>query len=347
VKAEADLRAELREIWRREWSQAVVVCDSNTQRLFGGEVEAVLRPLTGEILSLEFPAGERSKTRRTKERLEDEMLGRGADRSACVVAVGGGVVTDLAGYLAATYMRGIPVVNVATTLLAQVDAAIGGKTAVNTAAGKNLIGAFHPPAAVIIHSRALETLPLREMRNGLAEAIKNALVGDRALFEDLEGCGSLPRHIPRELVLRSAAVKEAIVAADLRDHGPRQQLNFGHTAAHAIEHATRYRVPHGRAVAAGMMVEGMIALEASGFPSEDLERLRLLLERVGLPTAPQCGFDDAAAALRYDKKRSGGRIRCSLPVRLGEMDSADGRWLHEISPRLFRSAWNAARRNPG
>jgi 3-dehydroquinate synthase len=316
----------------------VVIGDSNTSRLFGRGIARALKPSAERVTSLEFPAGERSKTRRTKERIEDAMLEAGAGRDACVVAVGGGVVTDLAGYVAATYMRGLPLINVATTVLAQVDAAIGGKTGVNTPLGKNLVGAFHPATAVVLHTRALGSLPLREIRSGLAEAIKNAFIADRKLFEELERCEALPGRIPQDLLFRCAKVKERVAAADPLDRGRRQILNFGHTAGHAIESALRYRIPHGYAVAAGMAVEGALARVPG------LDRLLALLRRVGLPTGPPCDFETAASALRFDKKRSGGAIRCALPLDIGRMDESDGTWLREVSRRDFRAAWERARK---
>jgi 3-dehydroquinate synthase len=327
-------------LWDADWGQAVVIADSNTAKLYAGPLIDALRGRDVEVLPLEFPAGERSKTRATKARLEDSMLDAGIERGACVVAVGGGVVLDLAGFVAATYLRGIAHINVATTLLAQVDAAIGGKTGVNTRHGKNLVGAFHQPRAVLLDTAALETLPPRELRNGLAEAVKHAVLGDAALFEDLEVWVRTSRAFPEDLLIRCVGVKAKAVAADTRDHGRRQTLNFGHTAAHAIEAATRHGVPHGEAVAAGMLVEARAAIEVCGFPETDFARLEALLVAARLPTRPQCSFEEARDALGSDKKTEWGQIRCALPLRLGQMDEAGGRWVRQVPIEVLERAWS-------
>lgn len=333
---------ELTSLWQPEWRQAAIIADTNTRALFAGEVRRAVGPLVDTALVLDFPAGEKSKNRRTKERIEDAMLGAGIGRSAAVIALGGGVVTDLAGYVAATYMRGLPLVNVATTVLAQVDAAIGGKCGVNTPLGKNLIGAFHPPTAVLLHIRALKSLPPIQWKSGLAEAVKNAFIGDAGLFGDMEKLGDPQSSITGSLLLRCARIKERIAARDVRDRGPRAQLNFGHTIAHAIERTARYRVPHGFAVAIGMMVEGEVAKELSGLSSEALARLRAILSRIGLPVAPSQSFDDIADALRFDKKRTGSATCCALPKAVGRMDRGDGNWVRQIPEKALRAAWRRA-----
>ena len=224
VLSGADPAAALISIWDPRWRQAVVLGDSTTGPRFGRPLAEALEGRVEKVLSLSFPAGERSKTRATKSRLEETMLSRGVDRSACVVAVGGGVVLDLAGFVAATYMRGIAHVNVATTLLAQVDAALGGKTGVNTRHGKNLIGAFHQPRAVLLHAGALKSLPRAEVRAGLSEAIKHAVVADAALFDEIEVWtrGRRARAFPHSLLVRCVRIKAEIVNGDERDLGRRQ-----------------------------------------------------------------------------------------------------------------------------
>jgi 3-dehydroquinate synthase len=348
----ADASRALGGVWRG-WRQAVIIGDEHTATLFAKPLARSLGALGAEVLELSMPAGEAHKTRRTKEALEDAMLAAGIDREACVVAVGGGVVLDVAGFVAATYLRGVAHVNVATSLLAMVDAAVGGKTAVSTPAGKNLVGAFHHPRAVLLDTAALATLPPSELRSGLAEAIKHAALWDEALFGRLEawvaslpedGAGRSLAPPPDEIVARAVQIKAEVVALDDRDRGPRHLLNFGHTVAHALEHATGHALAHGHAVAVGMVVEARALAGAGAFPAGDVDRLAALLERVGLPTAPPCGFEAALPFLHRDKKAARGQVRCAAPVRLGRAEplgDAAGGWLHTVSEQALRAAFAA------
>jgi 3-dehydroquinate synthase len=333
-----------RNVWDPAWRQAVLIADSNTDRLFGARVAAQLAE-RAKVLRMTIPAGESGKSREQKGRVEDAMIAAGIDRSACVVALGGGVVLDLAGFVAATYMRGIAHINIATTLLAQVDAAIGGKTAINTPAGKNLIGAFHQPRAVLLDGEALASLGDHELRNGLAEAIKHAVLFDRTLFETIEAWAAsrVSLRPAREVVARCVAIKADVVARDERDGGVRHVLNHGHTVAHAIELATEHAVPHGQAVAMGMIVESRLAMQAGSYPAEDLARLGALLDALGLPTAAACSFDDALPFFARDKKTEDAAIRCALPARIGHIaPEPDGSWLRTVDIAALRRAWCAA-----
>jgi 3-dehydroquinate synthase len=334
-----DAAGALASLWRREWRQAVVIGDATTAALYGRPLVGALAALGCEVVALEFPPGEASKTRATKEHLEDAMLAARIERDACVVAVGGGVALDLAGFVAATYHRGIAHVNVATTLLAQIDAAVGGKTAVDTPFGKNLVGAFHQPRAVLLDVGALATLPEDERRNGLAEAVKHAALRDASLFEALErwdGAGALPSE---DVVARCVAIKASIVAEDARDRGLRNVLNFGHTVAHALEAASGHAIPHGRAVAVGLVVESRLAANLGWFPRADAERLTVLLGRLGLPTTSPLPFRDVVPFLTSDKKGSRGAIACALPSRLGEVRPHEGRYTREVSLAGLEDAW--------
>jgi 3-dehydroquinate synthase len=243
-----------------------------------------------------------------------------AGRDATVVALGGGVVGDIAGFAAACYMRGIAHLQVPTTLLAQVDSSVGGKTGVNHPAGKNLIGAFHQPRAVLIDTDVLGTLAERELVAGLAEVIKHAVIADAAFFGWLEEhVGDLLARDPAALahaIRRCCEIKAEIVAADEREAGRRALLNYGHTFAHAIENVQGYgEWLHGEAVAAGMV----LAAELSGVDATEVARLRALLTRAGLPVAPPEGSrPKLAAAMRMDKKNLGGEIRFVLLERIGE-----------------------------
>lgn len=329
--------------WQPAWRRAVVIADHHTRR-FALPIETALVDRGVSCTAQLVVPGELSKSRMNKAVIEDAMLAAGIDRNGCVVAVGGGMVLDLAGFVAATFMRGIAHINVATSLLAQVDAAIGGKTAINTSAGKNLIGAFHHPRAVFLHTDALADLPELELRNGLAEAVKHATLWDASLFDELERWGGEGGLRPTDtIVSRCVTIKAEIVAADDRDRGKRNILNFGHTVAHAIEGAMGAAVPHGHAVAIGMVVEARLAAEEGRFPNEELERLSALLRRLGLPTAPPCAFDLAAPFFARDKKTEDAVIHCAIPRALGRSAAEDdGRWTRPVGLEQLRQSWSAS-----
>jgi len=298
-------------------------------------------PWEGETLT--FPAGERSKTRESWSRLTDELLRLGFGRDSGIVALGGGVAGDLAGFVAATYMRGVPYVQAPTTLLAMLDASVGGKTGVDTAEGKNLIGAFHPPVAVLADTRALATLPDREFRAGLAEAVKHGLIADREYFEWIEqeagpllarDAGSL-----QHLVRRSVEIKAEVVSEDEREGGRRAILNAGHTIAHALERATEYRLPHGEAVGLGLVAEAALATGLGLATPEAGARVVVLLERLGLPTRlpDPVAPERLLAAMGSDKKNRGRGIRFALPRGLGAMGPGPD-WTTEASEPAIRAA---------
>lgn len=293
---------------------------------------------------LSFPAGEASKTRATWIRLSDEMLGMGLDRQTAVIALGGGVVGDLAGFVAATYLRGIPYAQVPTTLVAMLDASVGGKVGVDTELGKNLIGAFHPPAIVVADPLTLLSLPDRVFRAGLAEAVKHGLIGDAAYFTWIES--NADRILARELdalthlVARSVEIKAAVVSQDEREGGRRAVLNAGHTIAHGLEQESHYQLPHGEAVALGLVGECRIA-ERMGLASAGLgERVLGLLQALGLPTrtarSPQVAR--VLDAMLHDKKNREGQVRLALPIALGAMHEGGGTWTVPVTEDLLASA---------
>jgi 3-dehydroquinate synthase len=265
--------------------------------------------------------GEASKTRDSWARLTDAMLDRGFGRDSVVVAVGGGVVGDLAGFVAATYMRGVPVIQVPTTLLAMIDAAVGGKTGVDAPAGKNLVGAFHHPLAVVADPAVLATLPAGELRNGLAEALKHALVTSSEELEWLLGHAAqvtdpatAASRAMTELVARNVRIKADIVRRDEREGGIRKMLNFGHTIGHAIEAAADFRLPHGECVAVGMRVEARIA-ELAGIATPGLaDIVTSALDTLGLPRTPGVRTPPTVvtAMTRSDKKARGARVEYAL-----------------------------------
>jgi 3-dehydroquinate synthase len=342
VYAEASPAKIISSIWRPQWRRAVIIADSNTVKLFTKPIEDSLTAKTDHVLTLEFPAGENSKTRETKEKLEDSMLEQSIGRDSCIIAVGGGVVLDLAGFVAATYMRGIPHINVATSLLAQVDAAVGGKTGINTPSGKNLVGAFHSPEAVILDTNALQTLPRQETLNGLAEAIKHAVIADHKLFKAFEKHFDVPDNpISDSLLSRCVQIKAEVVEKDFRESNYRQILNFGHTIAHAIEKAENYNIQHGLAVSMGMVVEAQLACQLNGFPVDQLERLKTLLSKAGLPIHPPCDFDQAEPYFIKDKKVRDHQIRFALPQKIGQMNPNQDAWSQPASLEQVRQAWEA------
>jgi 3-dehydroquinate synthase len=270
------------------------------------------------------PDGEQHKDWATLHHIHTRLLELGAERSTTLLALGGGVIGDLAGFAAATYQRGVPLVQVPTTLLAQVDSSVGGKTAVNHPLGKNMIGAFHQPRLVISDTDTLRTLPQREYVAGIAEIIKSAAVRDRALFEWLEA--NMERLLARDAaaiahaVIESCRIKAEIVAADERENGVRALLNFGHTFAHAIETGTGYGAwVHGEAVAAGMIMAARLSQRVAGLSAPDNERLHALIVRAGLPARPP-----SLPAARWlelmarDKKVAQGTLRFVLLRAVGE-----------------------------
>lgn len=283
-------------------------------------------------IRLTIPAGEASKSREWWTRLSDALIDAGLGRDATIIALGGGVVGDLAGFVAATYMRGIPVVQLPTTLLAMVDASVGGKTGVDTPRGKNLIGAFHPPALVVVDPLTLSTLDDRHYRAGLAEAVKHAVIADAGYFEWLaERSTPILRRDPETvaaLVHRSLTLKRGLVEADEHDRGTRAWLNAGHTLGHALEHASGFRLLHGEAIALGLLGECAIA-ERLGIAAAGLaRRVAALLESLGLPTtAPDpLPVNAVVAAGAFDKKTAGGVVRLALPTGLGTMAGGEGSW---------------------
>ncbi|HVZ47801.1 MAG TPA: 3-dehydroquinate synthase [Gemmatimonadaceae bacterium] len=307
-----------------------LISDAHVMPLHGGVLADALGVPPDDTFTV--PAGEASKSREEWARLTDAMLARGFGRDSVVVATGGGVVGDLAGFVAATYMRGVPVVQVPTTLLAMIDASVGGKTGVDTPAGKNLVGAFHQPALVLADPAVLATLPPRELRNGLAEALKHAVITSRADFDwllaaarDVSDPAQATSDTMARLVAHNIAIKAGIVARDEREAGPRKTLNFGHTIGHAIEAVAQFAIPHGECVGIGMRVEARIAA-ALGLASPSLEAdITSALVALGLPTRPAATMapQDVLDATRSDKKSRGHQVEYALARAIGAMAGAD------------------------
>jgi 3-dehydroquinate synthase len=308
-----------------------IITDSNVAPIYAGRVAAQFE--RAEVFVI--PAGEQHKTREIWARVTDEMLGRGLGRDSAVIALGGGVVGDLAGFVAATYMRGVPVVQVPTTLVAMIDASIGGKTGVDAPAGKNLVGAFHEPAAVLIDPTVLGTLPARELRAGLAEAIKHGVIADAGYFDrtvdalpQLLSAGGATCDAMRSLIEGSVAIKQAVVAQDQREHGLRKILNFGHTLGHAAEALSGYALLHGEAVAIGMAVESWLAESLGVAEPGTADRVRMALSRATLPErVPSALAPERLIALtKSDKKARRDRVEYALPRAIGHMAGAETDW---------------------
>ncbi|HJS90150.1 MAG TPA: 3-dehydroquinate synthase [Steroidobacteraceae bacterium] len=299
----------------------LIVSNTVVAPLYLGSMEASLQPR--RVIATVLPDGESQKTLSNVARIIDVLVANRFGRDCAVVALGGGVVGDMAGFAAATYQRGVAFVQVPTTLLAQVDSSVGGKTGVNHPGGKNLIGAFHQPVAVVADTRTLATLPLRELRAGLAEVIKYGLICDARFFAWLEahldellaGDAAALSHVVR----RSCEIKAQIVGRDEREQADRALLNLGHTFGHAVESATGYtQWLHGEAIGAGLIMAGRMSQESGHLAAGELERITRLIARAGLPThIPQVRPELALEHMRIDKKVQAGKIRLVLMRGIG------------------------------
>ena len=304
----------------------------------GAVIDGCLRPAVESLrragfdtVEVRYDGGEAGKNLASLEEVLGQLIAAELDRGAWILAVGGGVVGDLAGFAAATYLRGIDFVQVPTTIVSQVDASVGGKTAVNHRLGKNMIGAFHQPRLVLIDTDSLHTLPRRERVGGMGEVVKHAVIGDPELFtfleEHLEAIVDLEIAADQLdwLIARNVEIKAEVVAGDEREGGLRAILNYGHTIGHAVEAATEYAVySHGQAVALGMLAAGHIAAERGLWPAADRQRQDDLLRRLGVAGGlARVPAERIVERTRADKKRSDGQLRFVLPRRLGEVMVVD------------------------
>lgn len=299
--------------------KCALITDTNVGPLYAEGVRLSLEANGIQTTVITVPAGETSKSLSEVEKICDQMVAAGLDRGAFVAALGGGVVGDLAGFVAAIYYRGIPHVQIPTSVVAQVDSSIGGKTGVNSQAGKNLIGAFHQPALVVSDPATLETLPKREFNEGLAEIIKHAIIRDASMLDDLEDPEAL--DLP-SLVARNVKIKARIVAEDeFEKLGLRALLNFGHTIGHAIENTAGYgRYLHGEAISLGLVAALNLSVEKAALPQEDADRIVELLKTYKLPVVlpADLSTDALIAALRRDKKFEAGEIRFVLTEKFSD-----------------------------
>ncbi len=312
-------------------STAAIITNPTVAPLYLDPLRAGLVAQGVAVTVMEIPDGEEFKTLETVESIYGKLIGAGLDRRSCIVTLGGGVVGDTAGFAAATYLRGIDFVQVPTTLEAQVDASVGGKTGVDHPLGKNMIGAFHQPKLVYVDTETLMTLPRREVVAGLAEVIKHGLIRDAGLFEVLEktienvvDLVMEPEQLVR-LIARNCRIKADVVAADETEAGLREILNYGHTVGHAIEAATNYTVyKHGEAVLLGMIAAGRIGVIKGFWKSAEFERQNALIGRLGIPSGVgRLEADELLGRMASDKKARDGVIRFVLPETIGRVVSCD------------------------
>jgi 3-dehydroquinate synthase len=311
-----------------------VISDHKVAPLFAGSVRTSLRSVGYRPVLIMIPAGEKSKTLEQAGAICDRMIAAGLDRKSFVIGLGGGMIGDISGFVAAIYHRGIPHIQIPTTLLAMVDSSIGGKTGVDTRAGKNLIGAFHQPSLVIDDLDVLKTLPRREFKQGFAEIIKHAVIADAKMFRILQSWKAGAAPALQRLIKRNIEIKSRIVAKDERDRtGQRALLNFGHTVGHAIERAGNYRkFLHGEAVSLGIVAASAISVKRAGLRPDQRAAVVDLLERFGLPTRlpPKFPRKKILDAVKFDKKFEGKKIRFVVTPGIGAAYVADNVTLDDI-----------------
>lgn len=331
------------EIARLKPSKVAIVTDSNLYKLYGETLKSALAGMHPVILT--FAAGEKNKNLSVIEKLFSGLVKNRLDRKSLIVAFGGGVTGDMAGFLASIYMRGIPFIQVPTSLLAMVDSSIGGKTGIDTPEAKNIMGRFHQPDSVIIDTLFLKTLNENEYRNGMAEVIKHAVIMNKHSFHLLESRPSvfLARSemlLQEGMIYKSCTVKKKVVQSDEMEHGLRQILNFGHTAGHAIEQASGFKVPHGFAVGLGMAAESLLSNRRGLLPQNDLDRiigvLRSydLLKHAGI--LKKIKTENIVRAALSDKKNVGGKIRVVMIERIGKTHHRNGQYSFDFSEKELK-----------
>ncbi|MFC2005966.1 3-dehydroquinate synthase [Chloroflexota bacterium] len=316
----------------------VIITDPTVRSLYGNTLEQSLTSYGFNVLVLEVPEGEEQKSLETAGRLYNELTSFYAERTTPILALGGGVIGDLSGFVAATYLRGVPLIQIPTTLLAQVDSSIGGKVAVNHGSLKNKIGAFYQPRLVISDTGTLKTLTTEELSDGLAEAIKYGVIWDENFFTYIDGnldqIKSLNDKALETVIFMSAKIKAAVVEKDERDFGLRNILNYGHTIGHAVESISDFKVQHGEAVAIGMLAAARISNRLGILDRNEMNRLKSVITRASLPTEiPSLQLEKLIQAMKHDKKILQGKIRFVLPKSIGDVFITD-----EVSPSLIEQA---------
>ena len=331
-------------------SHYVVITDNHVEPLHARNLETYLRDAGFNISLISFPPGENNKSRETKEYIENKLFKMDATRDSLLIGVGGGVVTDVTGFVASTYCRGVPFVNIPTTLLAMVDASIGGKTGVNVPEGKNLIGTICQPNAVFIDTSTLKTLPVVELKNGISEMIKHGLIADRHYFDFMENHSvAILQQDPlilEKAIYDSIRVKANIVEQDETEKGMRRLLNFGHTIAHAIETATKYEIAHGRAVAIGMVAESYIAMRLGYLSQVNFESILHILElyKIDLTWKDSLSPIELFAHMKMDKKSLAQQPRFVILKEIGRVLEFDGEYCCSVDWVLLKESleWTLA-----
>lgn len=300
-----------------------VITDDNVGKLHGQKFLSGLKDIGLNVDLLDFPAGEASKNIDTVLDIAGKLLKLGADRETCLIALGGGVVGDMVGFIASVFMRSIPYLQIPTTLIAQVDSSIGGKTAIDLPSGKNLLGTFYQPAAVFADLSFLETLPEKEFSNGLAEIIKYGIIEDEKMFclleENMEAVKQKEPALMLKLVENCCRIKKSIVEIDEKEHGLRRILNFGHTLGHALEAISKYKITHGEGVALGMIAAARLSGKMSYLDPSETQRIEALIRGAGLPVSIPKSFaaDSIISQLRMDKKKKGDIVHFILLKKIG------------------------------
>ena len=322
--------------------KVAVVIGETTSKLHKGRIMSAIGNLNPLFITV--PSGESSKSREMKEKIEDKLLDNKFGRDSLIVAIGGGVIGDLAGFAASTFNRGVPIIHVPTTLLAMVDSSIGGKTGINTRHGKNLIGTTYQPTAVFADMDFLETLPDEEFKNGLAEVIKMSIIKDKSLFESLEKNHqkilARDKKILQSIIKRNIELKLEVVQEDAEEKGLRQILNFGHTFGHALEAYCKYKIRHGYAVSQGMLVETRISAAAGNLSENEEKRIMNMIKLFGFPLAINLdiGTPTIIELMNSDKKSLSNKPRFVLIDRIGRVKSRDGIFSFEVEKDAIKKA---------
>jgi len=326
--------------------KAVIVVDSKVDKLYGKKFHDILENAGIPSITIIFPQGEKNKNRETKSKIEDRMLKEKIDRDAYMIALGGGVTGDLTGFVASTYLRGIPVVQIPTTLLAQVDSSVGGKTGIDTDFGKNMIGTFYQPSMVLIDPVVLKTLKETDYLSGMGEVIKHAILFDKNMYKKLlnkyDQIMERDEKIMSAIINRNCTIKAGVVEKDEQEREYRKLLNFGHTVGHAFEQVSGYKLMHGQAISFGMIAEAFVGVEAGLIKKSMIEDVSLLVKKY-LPK--KFGIrvsllDDIMASMKNDKKNRNSSIYFVFPERIGKPYSLKGAYSFAVEEKIIIAALN-------
>ncbi len=323
-------------------SKCAIITDSDVKQLYGRKLTKIIKNQNLSVDLFDFPAGEKSKTLSRAGELGEKLVKKEFDRNSLIVALGGGVVGDVAGFVASFYKRGIDYIQIPTTLLAQVDSSIGGKTGVDISEGKNLFGVFYQPKAVFIDIDFLKTLPEKEIKNGLAEVIKYGMIQDAKLFTYLEQNSLNKNHeFYLQVIKKSCQIKAKIVGRDEKEEELRKILNYGHTIGHAIETVQKYKISHGEAIGLGMVYEGQISHRLGLLNKKDLERQNKLIQNMGLSITYKGNIDNLIEIMKRDKKSKSREIYFVLPTAIGKVKQKNKKVAFPVKISLIRETLNS------